>query len=469
MLNATIWNARDMICNLYIEELTDEQLIDNYYCRTCGHLKGDHTHALSDIQKLNTRFPEIDNIEEATLSIKSKIGNIQIVVYPPVNTKIEQDSSEDSGDSSFVSNSDDNFTTLSKQQASVIIDKIWTQLQEEQLSTRQAELDETCFTLNNQTIHWNECIYSQTRPPTGYSLWISMHGGGSCPAPVNDEQFRNQINLYNPHEGIWVVPRSPTDSWNQWHQEHIDVLFDRIIENYIMVKEINPNRVYILGYSAGGDGVYQLAPRMADRFAAAAMMAGHPNDALPYGLRNLPFAIFVGENDSGYNRNKMAQQWAEQLDTLQKSDPDAYNHYVNICSNMGHWMCGKDAEALTWMSQWTRNPWPKKVVWVQDDVTHHHFYWISLPDTIKPEQGQKITAEVNEQTITICTCEGIQQLTLRLSDALLDLDQSINVYLDGHGMIFQGRVSRTEQAIKNSFSIRADPACAATALLELSW
>ncbi|CAF4454053.1 unnamed protein product, partial [Adineta steineri] len=131
-----------------------------------------------------------------------------------------------------------------------------------------------------------------------------------------------------------------------------------------MVKEINPNRVYILGYSAGGDGVSQLAPRMADRFAAAAMMAGHPNDALPYGLRNLPFAIFVGENDSGYNRNKMAQQWAEQLDTLQKSDPDAYNHYVNICSNMGHWMCGKDAEALTWMSQWTRNPCPKNVVWV---------------------------------------------------------------------------------------------------------
>ena len=54
-----------------------------------------------------------------------------------------------------------------------------------------------------------------------------------------------------------------------------------------MLGDVDPNRVYIMGYSAGGDGVYQLAPRMADRWAAAAMMAGHPNDASPLGLRNI--------------------------------------------------------------------------------------------------------------------------------------------------------------------------------------
>jgi predicted esterase len=303
----------------------------------------------------------------------------------------------------------------------------------------------------------------------GHSLWISMHGGGSCPALLNDEQYQNQISLYKPNEGIWVVPRSPTDSWNQWHQEHIDPMFDRIIENHIMVNEINPNRVYILGYSAGGDGVYQLAPRMADRFAAAAMMAGHPNDASPLGLRNLPFAIFVGENDNAYNRNEVARKWAKQLDTLQESDPNAYHHYVNICADMGHWMCGRDAEALSWMSQWARNPWPKKVIWVQDDVTHTRLYWLSLPDTVKPVQGQTVTAEVNEQTIRISTSEGIQQLTLCLSDNLLDLDEPINVEVEGHGHVFQGRVPRTKQAIEKSLRRRADPTSVATAFLELSW
>jgi predicted esterase len=281
--------------------------------------------------------------------------------------------------------------------------------------------------------------------------------------------YQHQITLYNASEGIWVVPRSPTDSWNQWHQDHIDPMFDRIIENYLMVRDINPNRVYILGYSAGGDGVYQLAPRMADRFAAAAMMAGHPNDASPLSLRNLPFAIYVGENDSAYNRNEVARQWAQQLDNLQESDPEAYHHHVNICAGMSHWMCGRDAEALSWMAQWTRNPWPNKVVWVQDDVVHNRFYWISLPDTVKAEQGQMITAEVDEQNIHISTSEGIHQLTLCLSDYLLDLDQSITVDVKNHGQIFQGRVPRTEHAIEDSLRHRADPICVATAYLELSW
>ena len=46
----------------------------------------------------------------------------------------------------------------------------------------------------------------------------------------------------------------------------------RLIENLVALQEVNPNRVYLMGYSAGGDGVYQVAPRMADTLAAAAMM-----------------------------------------------------------------------------------------------------------------------------------------------------------------------------------------------------
>ena len=339
----------------------------------------------------------------------------------------------------------------------------------EEMSTREEELENKIITIRGKTIHWTECSYSETVPPNGYSLWISMHGGGGCPAADNEEQYENQISLYNPSEGIWIIPRSPTDDWNQWHQEHIDLMFNRIIENYIMVKEINPNRVYILGYSAGGDGVYQLAPRMADRFAAASMMAGHPNDASPLALRNLPFAIFVGENDTSYDRSDLARQWGKKLDALEKSDPGGYRHHVQICPDMGHWMCGQDSAALSWMAQWSRQPWPKKVVWVQDDVIHDHFYWLSVPDASKAKKGQTVTAEVKGQTITITASEAIQELSLRLSDALIDLDQPITVNVDGCGEVFQGLVARSEQAIEDSLRRRADPASAASALLELTW
>ena len=41
---------------------------------------------------------------------------------------------------------------------------------------------------------------------------------------------------------------------------------------------VDPNKVFLSGYSAGGDGTYQMGPMLAEWGAGAAMMAGHPND-----------------------------------------------------------------------------------------------------------------------------------------------------------------------------------------------
>src|SRR4029079_6284804 len=98
----------------------------------------------------------------------------------------------------------------------------------------------------------------------------------------------------------------------------------------IILEDVDPNRVYLLGYSAGGDGVYQLAPRMADRWAAASMMAGRTNAVQHLGLRNLPFAIHVGALDAAYNRNKIAGEWGKKLDDLQKADPEGYVHVAKL-------------------------------------------------------------------------------------------------------------------------------------------
>ena len=152
------------------------------------------------------------------------------------------------------------------------------------------------------------------KPANGWSLWISLHGGGNAPNTVNDKQWENQKKLYSIEEGIYLAPRAPTNTWNLWHEPHIDRLFARLIEAMVVLEGVDPNRVYLLGYSAGGDGVYQMAPRMADRWAAAAMMAGHPNGVSLLSLRNVPFALQVGANDSAYNRNTVGREYGELLD-----------------------------------------------------------------------------------------------------------------------------------------------------------
>lgn len=354
---------------------------------------------------------------------------------------------------------------LTKTQAAQIWDEAWQTLQGEQQATRSQELNTKTLVLGDKTMRWKEKTYGD-KPADGYALWISMHGGGGTTPEVNDQQYANQIDLYGPTDGIWVAPRAPTDAWDMWHQGHIDAMFDRIIADYVLLRGVNPNRVYLVGYSAGGDGVYQLAPRMADRFAAASMMAGHPNDASPLGLRNLPFAIFVGGDDASYDRNKIAREWGERLDGLQKNDAGGYTHWTTIYPGLGHWMNRLDAEALPWMANYTRDPWPKTVVWHQDDVTHDRFYWLALPAGIAAKD-QTISATVSGQTIRV-SAQGVNQLNLRLSDALLDLDLPVQVVVNGQ-TVFDGAVQRHRETILASLEERADVASVATAQISLKW
>jgi poly(3-hydroxybutyrate) depolymerase len=293
-----------------------------------------------------------------------------------------------------------------------------------------------------------------TRP-----LWISMHGGGGAPAKVNDQQWDNQKRLYQPAEGVYVAPRAPSNEWNLWHQAPVDQLFERLIEDLVICERVDPDRVYLMGYSAGGDGVYQLAPRMADRFAAASMMAGHPNDARPEGLRNLPFAIHVGGDDGAFDRNKVAAQWGVMLDALAQSDPGAYVHQVEVHAGKGHWMDREDASAVPWMAKYTRNARPQKVVWLQDDVTHPRFYWLAVDE---PKPGQRLVVTRQGQEITIVEAPPSLAVRILLDDTMLDLDKDVRVTQDGKEL-FTGRVPRSKAVIERTLQERFDPKAAFTA------
>lgn len=282
------------------------------------------------------------------------------------------------------------------------------------------------------------------KPATGRSLFISMHGGGNATQEINDNQWANQIDLYSPKEGVYVAPRAPTNSWMLWHEDFIDDLFDELIKTAIIMEGVDPAKVYLMGYSAGGDGVYQLATRMADRWAAAAMMAGHPNDARVDNLRNLPFALFMGGLDSAYHRNRVAEEWAGKLDSLQQADNGGYVHASHIYPQYGHWMEQADTMAVDWMARYTNQPNPDKIVWIQDDRPHQRFYWLGVPpEEAEHGRGKKIVATIRGQTISILE-NDYKAFYIYLNDALVDLDQPLTVLYKGmqvmHGRFYRDRL-----------------------------
>ncbi len=291
------------------------------------------------------------------------------------------------------------------------------------------------------------------KPPQGRSLYISMHGGGGAPKRVNDQQWENQKRLYQLEEGVYLVPRAPTDTWNLWHQDHIDRMFGRLIEDLIVFEEVDSDRVYIMGYSAGGDGVFQLAPRMADRLAAAAMMAGHPNETSPLGLRNLPFAVYMGGRDAAYQRNEVARQWEKQLADLQAADPGGYVHLVQIFPDKGHWMDREDAAAIPWMAQYRRQRLPERIVWKQDDVRHARFYWLAVDPQSLADRAEVIATRAAAKFDL--QAQGVTRLTLLLNDDMVDLDQPIEVTSRGQ-VLFSGVVPRTIDVLSRTLQQRGD-------------
>ena len=319
--------------------------------------------------------------------------------------------------------------------------------------TRQAEHESKAITVGEHQLRYEFTVFGD-KPALGRSLFISLHGGGDAEPSVNDEQWQNQMTLYQPEEGIYLCPRAPTDTWNLWHEAHIDPLLERLISNFIVLEEVNPDRVYVMGYSAGGDGVYQLGPRMADHWAAAAAMAGHPNDAQPLSLRNIGFTIHVGELDTAYDRNLVAQEWADQLDRLELADPAGYAHLVAVHADKPHWMDLEDAVAVPWMAEFTRNPAPETIVWYQDDVPHTNFYWLAVAQDEAISQTE-VRATVMGQEINLETT-GISTLKVRLSDSMLDLNQPVSVSANG-AVQYTGLVSRTIATLAATIEERGDP------------
>jgi poly(3-hydroxybutyrate) depolymerase len=292
------------------------------------------------------------------------------------------------------------------------------------------------------------------KPAGGRSLWISLHGGGGAPKRVNDRQWENQKRLYTVDEGIYLAPRGPTDNWNLWHEPHIDRMFGRLIEDLIVFEDVNPDRVYVLGYSAGGDGVYQIAPRMADRWAGAAMMAGHPNGVSLLSLRNVPFALQVGGDDSAYNRNKVGREYGETLAKLRKDDPKGYEQLVKIYEGKGHWMDRVDKAALPWLAKFTRNPVPERVVWKQTGVPHERSYWLAVPKD-EAAVDSLVVAERIGQTIRIDAAEKVKTLLVRIDDRMLDLDQRVSI-VHKERTLFTGLPPRTIGVLAKTLASRGD-------------
>ena len=300
-------------------------------------------------------------------------------------------------------------------------------------------------------LHWT--VFGDA-PADGRSLFISLHGGGGAPPQLNDAQWQNQWQLYQPAEGVYLCPRPPFNTWDLHFRPELDEYYADLIRMMVVCEGVNPDKVYVMGYSAGGDGVWRLAPRLADRWAAASMMAGHPGDVSLVNLRNLPFMIWCGANDAAYDRNRECQRRMAEMDSLHRADPQGYVHENHLVAGKGHWMDRQDTVAVAWMARHRRNPLPDTIVWRQGDVPQRCMYWLQVPAAEMTRDREVRVRRVGNR-FDIDRAD-YSELTILLNDAMIDFARPVVVCYNGK-QIFKGKLRRRAAVLRRTLYDRGDP------------
>ncbi len=327
---------------------------------------------------------------------------------------------------------------------------------------RKNEIEEMKMPFGEVVMRYEMQIFGEP-DENGYPLYIAFHGGGYGDTPdFNDSQWRHMKVYYarSVKQGIYINTRGVRDTWDTHANPESYPLYDRLIENMVAFYNVDPNRVYICGFSAGGDGVYLVGPRMADRFAAVSMSAGHHNYTSILNLYNTPIRLQVGMNDRAYNRNVVTVEYMSLLDELSEKYGGGYVHDGFVHADRGHnfkdwaeeeqlvlanpqkWIAKGDTvskmvdtNVIRFLEKFTRNPLPEKIVWDLGNRASQRstesFFWLRAAKEI--EDGM-IVARIEKENNRIVVEENTtgQKFEVLFNEEMLDLEKPVElVSVDG--------------------------------------
>jgi hypothetical protein len=304
------------------------------------------------------------------------------------------------------------------------------------------------------------------RPPGGYGLVIAMHGGGGAPKRVNDSQWQHMQIYYRdqPAAGgyVYCALRAPTDEWNGFYTDYFYPLLEKLIRQFVVCGDVDPDRVVALGYSHGGYGAFAIGPKLPHRFAAVHGSAAAPTDGqtVATGLHTLPFTFMVGGRDTAFGRRERCEAFARQLADLRQQHPGRYPGRFDLIENNGHTGL-PDRDLLAQLVPLARVALPKWLQWQQTDGVVRDHYW--LRDEA-PQPGRRLAAALDGNRL-VAIGLGDAVVEAWLDARLCDLGKPLVVALDGgERTVAPAPSART---LCRTLRERGDPALAATWVLPL--
>jgi predicted esterase len=281
-------------------------------------------------------------------------------------------------------------------------------------------------------------------PSKIYPLYVGLHGTGpdhpmAYPSyGLGPRAAAPKKSAENP-----IIRLTPWGRGNRgWRNDAERDLFEAIADLQTFAR-LDPDRWYLTGHSAGGDGAWAIVTHTPDLWAAAgmqsgSMMAAPPSLGLLPNMQYVPFHILIGENDNLPNRIPDSKEAYRLL----KEAGDETN--LLLLPGVGHYPLPESAyrDEEAWMRRFVRKR-PDQFSFTIDQREHPGVWGVRMANRDRgsrilkapwPQFEVKIVgAEVRIKT------QGIERLMVNLGPEGLRMNGKVKMTINDK-VVYEGDV-----------------------------
>lgn len=326
---------------------------------------------------------------------------------------------------------------------------------------------------------YGEARWIQKGKGRGDGLVLGLHGGGEGAgdaASATGWSAKDCMGMYP--QGIRLVH----DTWNTVHGERFLLT---LIEIAKATHEIDPDRVYTMGFSMGGTGSWFMAGRHPDLLAGSSPCAGvlmaNPKAQLPTkeevielqhgfvpNVRNLAMYYYIGLADKNCMPGTYLYVW-DRILALRAADQGGYqNIQFRTYPGLAHaFPPGEPAKGMEWLGKQVRDPLPQKIVWEYASdpfpqapegdplgrLPKNWYYWLHCAN---PQDNMSVVATRagNDFSLTIERADK-RDFSVLLNPDMIDVDEDVVIRVDDR-VVFRGRPEPSIREVVMSLEARLD-------------
>lgn len=178
-------------------------------------------------------------------------------------------------------------------------------------------------------------------------LFVHLHGASARADSVKAGKVEiaaktiTSPDWYKDHPCVVLVPTCPPDPMS-WGKDEIQSKLEALIDDLVANLPIDRSRIYLSGYSMGGQGIGKLIERRPTLYAAALFADGGPKESWIGKTKTAMWSYYSGERDSSKAAELQSQFKEQDVEFRFTILPDAKHNGI-------HWKLAKDPEVWEWL------------------------------------------------------------------------------------------------------------------------